>query len=51
MDREPHPQITIQTDFYASERIPSNIKEFYRKSSNSFIKLSAVQKKNLSAYL
>lgn len=50
MGREPHTQLTIKTDFYASEFIPSNIKEFYRKASNNFLKLSILQKRDLAAH-
>jgi len=50
MMREPHTQISIKTDFYASEFVPPNIKEFYRKASNSFLKLSTLQKRGLTAY-
>ncbi len=50
MMREPHLDIAVKTDFYASEKIPLAIKEFYRKSKNNFLLMAVVQKRTFEAY-
>lgn len=50
MVREPHSKIRIEPDFFASEAIPQAIKDFYRKSSNSFLKMAILQQKAHNAF-
>ena len=48
--QKPYPRIIITPDFIASEQIKSNVKEFYRKASNTFLREDILRKKNYQNY-
>lgn len=48
--KKPYPRIIITPDFIASEKINQNIKEFYRKASNTFLREYILKKKSYQNY-